>query len=151
MKFQPSFQNYEKKVTDSFQRQGFMQLIDARLSVVTPGYCEIEVPYDTKLSQQHGFFHAGIIGTIADNVAGYAAFSLMAENSSIVTVEYKLNLIAPGDGEKLIGKGQVIKNGRTLTICKADIFILKDGVEKLCAVSQATLIELKNSLDGPNS
>jgi len=147
MEFIPAFSDYEKKVTASFDRQGFMKHIRATLSKVSPGFCEISVPYNENLSQQHGFFHAGVVGTIADNVAGYAAFSLMSENSSIVTVEYKLNLLAPAKGDLLIGKGQVLKKGKTLTICRADIYIESKGVLKLCGASQATLFELRNSED----
>lgn len=147
MDFQPAFSGYKQKVQDSFARQQFMHHINAKLTDVQPGYCEIEVLYAPELSQQHGFFHAGIIGTIADNTAGYAAFSLMEETSSIVTVEYKLNILAPGDGDKLIGKATVLKKGRTLTICRSDIYILKNGKEKLCAAAQASLIELKNRPD----
>ncbi|WP_109852142.1 PaaI family thioesterase [Aquimarina sp. AU58] len=151
MKFEPKSDTYKKKVKESFERQQFMKLINAQLIDVQPGYCEIHVPYHSSLTQQHGFFHAGIISTIADNAAGYAGFSLMEENSSVLTVEFKINLMAPGDGELLIGKSSVLKNGRTLTICKSEVFIIKNGVEKLCAAAQLTLIELKNSSDQKSS
>ncbi len=147
MKFKPKDTDYKKKVNDSFNRQKFMDLINAELVDVKPGHCEIQIPYDVNLTQQHGFFHAGIISTIADNAAGYASFSLMEKNSSILTVEFKLNLIAPGEGELLIGRASVLKNGRTLTICRSEVFIVKNGKEKLCAASQSTLIELKNKTD----
>ena len=150
MDFQPAFSGYKQKVKESFDRQAFMHHIHAILVEVRPGYCEIEVPYSRELSQQHGFFHAGIIGTVADNTAGYAAFSLMDENSSIVTVEYKLNILAPGDGDALIGRASVLKKGRTLTICRSDIYAVKDGVEKLCAAAQASLIELRDRSDSGN-
>ncbi len=147
MEFKPKFVDFKKKVEESFQRQKFMELINAELIDVRAGFCEIHVPYDLTLTQQHGFFHAGVISTIADNAAGYASFSLMEENSSILTVEFKLNLIAPGDGELLIGRSNVIKNGKTLTICRSDVFVVKDRKEKLCAAAQSTLIELKNRVD----
>ncbi|WP_109300352.1 PaaI family thioesterase [Aquimarina sp. AU474] len=147
MKFVPKHTNYIQKVRESFERQEFMKLIGATLIDVQPGYCEIQIPYQESLTQQHGFFHAGVISTIADNTAGYAGFSLMEESSSVLTVEFKINLMAPANGELLIGKSNVIKHGRTLTICKSDIFIVNNGKEKLCAVSQLTLIELKNSSD----
>jgi len=147
MTFIPKDKDFETKVRDSFSRQKFMGLINAKLFKVEPGFCEIHVPYDVNLTQQHSFFHAGIVGAIADNAAGYAAFSLMDKNSSILTVEFKLNLISPADGELLIGKSQVLKYGRTLTICRSDVFIVKGGVEKLCAASQSTLIELPNKSD----
>lgn len=151
MKFKPKSDTYKKKVKESFERQQFMKLINAQLIDVQPGYCEIHVPFHSSLTQQHGFFHAGIISTIADNAAGYAGFSLMEENSSVLTVEFKINLMAPGDGELLIGKSSVLKNGRTLTICKSEVFIIKNGNEKLCAAAQLTLIELKNSSDQKSS
>ncbi|WP_438422702.1 PaaI family thioesterase [Aquimarina macrocephali] len=151
MKFEPKSDTYKKKVKESFERQQFMKLINAQLIDVQPGYCEIHVPYHSSLTQQHGFFHAGIISTIADNAAGYAGFSLMEENSSVLTVEFKINLMAPGDGELLIGKSSVLKNGRTLTICKSEVFIIKNGNEKLCAAAQLTLIELKDSSDQKSS
>jgi uncharacterized protein (TIGR00369 family) len=147
MAFIPKDTDFVTKVKDSFARQKFMKLIKARLVKIEAGFCEIHVPFNLNITQQHSFFHAGIVGTIADNAAGYAAFSLMEKNSSILTVEYKLNLIAPADGELLIGKSHVLKYGKTLTICRSDVFIVKSGIEKLCAVSQSTLIELPNKSD----
>ena len=149
MQFTPSDPDFEKKVNDSFSRQAFMEFIGARLVEVRPGYCEIHVGYKKELCQQHEFFHAGVVGTIADNSAGYAAFSLMPADSSILTVEYKLNLVAPGDGALLIGRAQVIKPGHTLTICKSEVFAVKNGVEKLCATSLITLMEMKGKADMP--
>ena len=146
--FQPQTPNYKQKVKESFDRQQFMHFINAELVDVQPGYCEIHVPYNKNLTQQHGFFHAGIVSTLADNAAGYAAFSLMAEDASILTVEFKLNLMSPGDGELLIGRSNVLKYGRTLTICRSEVFVVKNGVEKLCAAAQSTLIELKQKSDG---
>lgn len=147
MEFKPKYVDFKQKVEDSFNRQEFMKLINAKLITVKPGFCEIHIPYHSNLTQQHGFFHAGIISTIADNTAGYAGFSLMEEHSSILTVEFKLNLMSPGDGELLIGRSNVIKNGRTLTICRSEVYVVKNGVEKLCAAAQSTLIELKDRLD----
>ena len=147
MEFKPKTPLFKEKVQESFNRQGFMKYINARLKTVSAGYCEIEIPYHTELTQQHGFFHAGVVGTLADNVSGYAAFSLMDERSSILTVEFKLNLLAPASGELLIAKGSVLKSGRTLTICRAEVFSVNKGKETLCAASQATLIELKDRPD----
>jgi uncharacterized protein (TIGR00369 family) len=145
MQFEPKTKNYKQKVEDSFKLQKFMEFIGAKLIKIEPGFCEIHLPYSENLTQQNGFFHAGIISTLADNAAGYASFSLMEEDSSVLSVEFKLNLISPGIGELLIARANVLKSGRTLTICRADVFILKDGVEKLCAASQATLIQVKNA------
>ena len=147
MEFEPADPDYENKVIDSFSRQPFMQFIGAQLIVVQPGYCEITLPYKKEISQQHGFFHGGIVGTIADNCGGYSAYSLMPVDCSVLTVEYKLNLIASGNGEQLVGRGQVVKSGRTLTICRSDVFVIKDGVETQCATSIVTLITLRGKPD----
>ncbi|MBK8482928.1 MAG: PaaI family thioesterase [Saprospiraceae bacterium] len=149
MKFKPSDPDFEIRVRASFNKQKFMEFISAKLVKIKPGYCEIQIPFQPEITQQHGFFHAGILGTIADNAAGYAAFTLMDINSSILTVEFKINLLLPAEGEILIGRSNVLKYGKTLTICRSDVYILKNGVEKLCAASQSTLIELKNKID-PN-
>lgn len=145
--FKAKFPNFKEKVTDSFNRQGFMKHIGAQLIDVQPGFCEIHIPFNQSLTQQHGFFHAGVISTVADNAAGYASFSIMEENASILTVEFKLNLLAPGKGEKLIGRAKVLKSGRTLTICRSEIYVLNNEVEKLCAAAQSTLMQLKDTAD----
>ncbi len=149
MKFEAKHEGYQQKVKESFNRQGFMEYIGGKLIKVTPGYCEIEIPYGKNLTQQHGYFHAGIVSTIADNAAGYAGFSLMEEQASVLTVEFKLNLLAPAKGDTLIARGTVLKSGRTLTVCKTEVYGLEDTVETLCAVAQTTLIQLSNTLDHP--
>ena len=136
-----------KKITDSFERQKFMNYLGATVLAVDNGFCEIHLDYNENLTQQHGFFHAGVIATLADNAAGYAAFSTMDMSSSILTVEFKLNLLSPGDGEKLIAKSTVLKAGRTLTVCEAKVYIIKNGSEKLCAAAQSTLIQLPYKAD----
>lgn len=142
MSSKPQFPEYKAKVEESFASQKFMEHIGAELMDVQPGYCEIHVPFDENLTQQNGFFHAGVISTVADNVAGYASLSLMKEHSMVLSVEFKVNLMRPGAGELLIGKGEVLKYGKTLTVCQADVFIVKEGVEKLCAAAQLTMIEI---------
>lgn len=151
MTFKPLDPNYEKKVRESFSRRYFMSFIGAELIDVRPGYCEMHLPYKKDLSQQHGFFHAGLIGTIADNSGGYAAYSLMGAGASILTVEYKLNLVAPGDGDLLIGRAEVLKPGRTLTVCRSEVFVVKNGIEKLCATSLMTLMAMTDMADEPDT
>lgn len=146
-KYVPDDPQYEEKVRASFARQTFMGFIGARLVDVQPGYCEIHVPYKRELTQQHGYFHAGIIGTLADNTGGYAAYTLMAADASVLTVEYKLNLLSPGEGELLIARGAVVKPGRTLTVCRSDVVVVKDGVEKLCAIAVVTLMQMAGKMD----
>jgi uncharacterized protein (TIGR00369 family) len=149
MVFTPLNPDFERRVRDSFARQGLMSFIGAELAEVKPGYCEIRVGYRKELTQQHGFFHAGIVGTLSDTCGGYAAFSLMPADSSILTVEYKLNLVSPGDGDQLIARGEVVKSGRTFTICTTDVIVVKNGVENLCATSLMTLIALAGKPDAP--
>jgi uncharacterized protein (TIGR00369 family) len=149
MSFKPLDPNYEERVRDSFARQQFMGFIGAKLVELRPGYCEIHLPYREELSQQHGFFHGGVVGTIADNAGGYSAYSLMPAAATVLTVEYKLNLLAPGNGELLIARGQVIKPGRTLTVCRSDVSVVKDDQEKLCATALITLMQLAGKPDRP--
>jgi len=147
MKFKPKDPGFEEKVRSSFSRQKFMDYLNARLMKIEPGYCEIHVPHKNELTQQHGFFHAGVIGTVADNCGGYAAFSLMPQDASVLSVEYKLNLLAPGDGDLLIGQGRVIKPGKNLVICSCEVFIRKDDQQKLCATSLMTLMTMHGMED----
>ena len=149
MSFQPLDPDFENKIRESFYRQEFMDFSGPEISDMGPGYCEIQVPYKKELSQQHGYFHGGVIGTLADNSGGYAAFTLMPPDASILTVEYKLNLTAPGDGEFLIARAQVIKPGRTLTICRPEVFVVKNGVKTLCAAALMTLMALHGKSDSP--
>ncbi len=149
--FQPKNPDFEARVRDSFSRQGIMELIGARLTRVEPGLVEIELPYRAELTQQHGFFHAGITSTIADSAGGYAAFSLMPAEASVLTTEFKINLLAPADGEYLRARGRVVKPGRTLTVCDVDVFAVKDGRATPCAKLLETLMCLEGRPDGPAS
>jgi uncharacterized protein (TIGR00369 family) len=141
--FNPSDSEYEAKIRDSFARQPFMETLKAELITVAPGLCEIKLPYCRELTQHNGFFHAGVVGTIADNAAGYAGYSLMPADSHVLTVEYKLNLLAPGCGDYLLARGKVLKPGKTITTCLSEVFAVTDGDEKLCAVAMVTLICLQ--------
>ena len=125
-----------------FNSQGAMKLIGARLTEVDEGIAEFEVEFRPELSQQNGFFHAGIIGTLVDTAGGCAGATLMPTGSNVLTVEFKLNLLAPGDGEKLRARGEIIKSGRTLTITQGKVFVTKDGKETLCGLMQQTLISI---------
>lgn len=145
--FQPSEADFADRVRASFARQSIMALIGARLSRVEAGLVEIALPYRPELCQQHGFFHAGVTSTIADSAGGYAAFSLFPADASVLTTEFKINLLAPADGERLRALGRVIKPGRTLTVCEVEVFALKDGKEKLCAKLLQTLMTLHGRPD----
>jgi uncharacterized protein (TIGR00369 family) len=141
-RFIPQDPNFAEKTRASFAQQGFMQYLGALMTLIEPGRCEIRVPFRPELSQQHGYFHAGVSGAIADSASGYAAYTLMPADSNVLTVEYKLNLVAPALGELLIARGQVIRAGRTLTICRADVHVVRDGAEKICATSLSTIMAL---------
>jgi uncharacterized protein (TIGR00369 family) len=134
---------FERVVRDSFARQAFMKTLGAELLLVEAGRTEIALAYDERLSQQHGYFHGGVIGTLADNAGGYAAFSLMEAGMTVLTVEYKLNIVAPATGERLIARGQVLRPGRTLTVTRSDVYAVDDGAETLCATGLQTLMCLE--------
>lgn len=147
MKFQALDPDFARRVEDSFNRQGVMAHLGANLTSIEPGRCEIRVGYRPELSQQHGFFHGGVVGTIADSAAGYAGYSLMPQGSSVLTVEYKLNFMSPAHGEHLIATGQVVKPGRTLVVARADVVVLKDGREVPCATLLQTLMCMHDAPD----
>ena len=139
--------DFAARVQKSFDAQGVMRHIGALMVAVRPGFCEIELPYSDEVSQQHGFFHGGIIGTIADNAGGYAALSLMDAEDGVLTVEYKLNLMVPADGARLLARGQVIRPGRTLTVTRAEVSVFKDGTETVCAAMQQTIMRIVGRSD----
>jgi uncharacterized protein (TIGR00369 family) len=132
-------------VRDSFARQKAMSLIGASLAAIEAGASEIRLPYRADLTQQKGFVHGGIIGMIADSAAGYAAYSLMPPSASLVTVEYKMNILAPARGA-LVARGKVVKSGRTLTVARAEVYA-EDGTH--VASMQQTLMMLPDTSDHP--
>lgn len=142
--------DFAARVTASFARQAFMGFIGARLAAVEAGGCEIDLPFRPELSQQHGFFHGGVVGTLADNACGYASFTLAPADASILTVEYKLNLMAPAAGALLIARARVIRPGRTLIVARADVFVRRDdGAERLVATALATFMFMAGMADEP--
>lgn len=145
--FAPSDPHFERRVRDSFARQGIMSHVGAKMIGVEAGRCEIHLPYGDHVSQQHGFFHGGIVATIADSAAGYAGFSLMPADAGVLTVEFKINLVAPADGELLVARGSVVRPGRTLTVSHAEVTVRKDGVERVCAILQQTLMMIMGRRD----
>jgi uncharacterized protein (TIGR00369 family) len=140
-----------RHVRESFARQGLMKHLGAELTALGLGECEIRVRHRTQLTQQHGYFHAGVTASIADSASGYAAYSTMPADSSVLTVEYKINLVAPADGELLIARGRVLRSGRTLKICAADVFVMDGKQEVLCATSLSTIMALPGQPDSSRS
>lgn len=150
-RFHAAAPDYAARIRASFARQGAMALIGAKLATVEPGHVVIEVPFRADLTQQHGFFHGGITAMIADSAAGYAAYTLFEPTSTILTVEFKINLVAPADGERLSASGRVKKTGRTLTVCEFEVTAAKHGRHTACALGIATLIQLAGKSDAPEA
>jgi len=141
----PADPNFAGRIRASFGRQNAMGLIGAALTVVEPGQVEVALPYRDDLTQQKGFIHGGIIGMIADTACGYAAYSLMPADCSLVTVEYKINILAPARAS-LVARGEVVRAGRTLTVTRGEVYS-EDG--KHVASMQQTLMMLPGTPDTP--
>jgi uncharacterized protein (TIGR00369 family) len=142
MQFQPRDPQFSERVRASFALQRVMTTIGAQLTTVEAGLVEIELPFRADLTQQDGYLHAGITTTIVDSACGYAALSLMPEASSVLTVEYKVNLVAPARGEKFIATGRVVRPGRTLTLCNGEVIAVDGESRNLVAVIQTTMMRL---------
>ena len=140
--FHPSDPAFEQRTRASFARQGIMAHLGATMERVEPGRVEIALPFRAELSQQHGFFHAGVISTIADSAGGYAGFTLFPPEAGVLTVELKIHLLAPADGERALAVGEVIRSGRTLTVCRLDAWVDKGGRRTHCATGTQTLMTL---------
>jgi uncharacterized protein (TIGR00369 family) len=147
MSHQPRNPDFEARVRGSFARQNAMGLIGARMTRVEPGRVEIELPVRDDLGQQHGFVHGGIVGMIADSAGGYAAFTLMPADASVLTVEYKLNMLAPAEGDLLIARGEVLKPGRSLSVVRADVWARRGDKETRVAAMQQTLMVMHGTPD----
>jgi uncharacterized protein (TIGR00369 family) len=138
----PAHPDFEARTRASFARQGIMDHIGATMERVEPGRVEISLAFRPELSQQHGFFHAGVISTIADSAGGYAGFTLFPADAGVLTVEFKIHLLAAADGERAIAVGEVIRSGRTLTVCRLDAWVEKGGKRTHCATGTQTLMTL---------
>jgi uncharacterized protein (TIGR00369 family) len=147
--FRPLDPAFEPRVRASFARQTVMATIGARLTRVAPGAVDIELAFRDDLCQQHGFLHAGIVTTIADSACGYAALSLMPADAAVLTVEFKVNLLAPARGDRLVARGRVTRAGRTLTVASADVVAATGHDERPVAVMLATLMALVDRPDVP--
>jgi uncharacterized protein (TIGR00369 family) len=131
----------EERVRASFAKQAFMATLGARLVRVAPGEVDIELPFDEKLVQQHGYLHAGVTTSIADSACGYAALSLMPDDAAVLSVEYKVNLLAPAKGRRFVAQGRVVKSGRTVSVVRGEVLAFDEGHEpKSVLVLQGTMI-----------
>jgi len=145
--FKPRFEGFAARVRASFARQRAMALICAMLTDVRPGYCAIALTPHEDVTQQHGYVHAGIVAAIVDSAGGYAGYTLFPEESSVLTVEYKLNLLAPAQGERIVAEGFVVKPGRTLAITRGEVHAEHDGKRTLVAIMQQTLMVMHGKRD----
>ena len=121
-----------------------MGTIGASIEAISPGEIEIEFPYQASLTQQNGFIHAGIVSTVLDSACGYAAFSLMPEDASVLTIEFKVNLLSPAKGDRFRGYGKVKKAGRTISVAEAELYAFSDQGKKLVATMVGTLMALNH-------
>jgi uncharacterized protein (TIGR00369 family) len=140
VRFEAQDPGFAERVRASFARQAAMQTLGASLSRVEAGRVAIELPWAAHLTQQHGFLHAGMVAAALDSACGYAGFSLMPADAAVLTIEYKINLLAPALGERFRMEGVVVKPGRTITVAEGRAFAIESGREKLVATMTATLM-----------
>jgi uncharacterized protein (TIGR00369 family) len=132
--------NYEKRIRDSFAKQQLMRTIGAEMTDVEPGVVSIRLPFRDDLGQQHGFLHAGAIAAVADSACGYAALSLMPAEAGVLSIEFKVNMLSPAKGDAIIARGSVIRAGRTIMVCRADVHAVAGSEQKLVAAMQGTMM-----------
>ena len=133
------------EVRANFGHQGLMRTIGAELTCLTPGRCVITLPFSDAVKQQHGFFHGGIVGAIADNAAGYAALTLLPLGSDALTLEYTINFLRPAAGDRLVAEGTVLRAGRSICVSRVDVFVERAGQRTLCAAAQQSIMRAPDS------
>ena len=134
----------EQRVRASFGRQGLMRTLGAMIESIEPGAVAISLRPDAAISQQHGFVHAAAVTAIADSAAGYAALTLMPAGRGVLSTEFKINLLAPAVGDRIVARGRVVKAGRTLTVAQSEVFAVSEGTEKLIALLTATMMAVED-------
>lgn len=138
--FQPRNPEFHSRLRNYVAAQGYLAFLGVELARVEPGYAEYKVPYRQDVCQQDGFFHGGVIGGVAEAVMGAAAATLVAAGANVMGAEYKVNFVAPGRGAALVARGSVVKSGRRLIVCRADVVaVAEDGGETLCAIAQGAM------------
>jgi uncharacterized protein (TIGR00369 family) len=140
----PQDPEFDGRVRNSFARQQFMATIGARLTRVAAGEVDIELDVRDDLTQQHGFLHAGVLAAAADSACGYAAFSLMPVGAAVLSVEFKINLLAPAVGDRVVARGRVIRAGRTVTVCWGDVTAYAGDTERLVATMVGTMMTARD-------
>ncbi|HEY6002765.1 MAG TPA: PaaI family thioesterase [Anaeromyxobacter sp.] len=142
--FEPADPAFASRVRDSFDRQRLLATLGAILERVAPGEVDIRLPFREDLTQQHGFLHAGAMTSVVDTACGYAALTLMPPDVAVLTVEFKVNLLAPGKGEAVVARARVVKPGRTLTVVRGDVLAQERGEERLVATMLATMMTVRD-------
>jgi uncharacterized protein (TIGR00369 family) len=142
--FSPADADFEGRVRASFARQTVMATLGATLERVGAGEVDIALPYRADLAQQHGFLHAGILATILDSACGYSAYSLMPADAAVLSIEFKINLLAPARGERFVARARVVRAGRNVTVCEAEGWALAGGAEKRVAIMTGTMMCLRD-------
>jgi uncharacterized protein (TIGR00369 family) len=135
---------FEARVRASFAKQQFMATMGARLELVAPGEVRISLPYRADLTQQHGFLHAGAVTSVVDSACGYAALTLMEPGAAVLSVEFKVNLLAPAAGKEFLAIGKVVRAGRTITVCSGELRAVDDGRETVIAILQGTMMAVRD-------
>jgi uncharacterized protein (TIGR00369 family) len=149
VRFHPEDPAYDARVRASFARQAFMTTLGAQLVTIEPGRVVIELPFRADLAQQHGFLHAGAATAVVDSACGYAALTLMPPAAAVLSVEFKVNLLAPGAGARFRAMGRVIRAGRTLTVCSGELIAVREGADAegdpglVVALMQATMMAVR--------
>jgi uncharacterized protein (TIGR00369 family) len=142
--FEPADPAFASRVRGSFGKQRLLSTLGATLERVAPGEVDIRLPFREDLTQQHGFLHAGAMTSVVDTACGYAALTLMPADVAVLTVEFKVNLLAPGKGEAVIARARVVKPGRTLTVVRGDVLAQERGEERLVATMLATMMTVRD-------
>lgn len=137
---EPRNPDYAAVVRGSFARQAHMRTLGARITHLLPGEVDLTAPFAAQFTQQNGFWHAGAVASLADSANGYAAFTLAAPGTDVLAVEFKINLLAPARGAEFTARGRVLRSGRTLTVCRADVFGRTGETETLVATMLSTII-----------
>lgn len=141
-RYKPRFARYRQRVFDSFNLQNVMHTMNVSMTEVRPGQVKLEFPYQESLVQQHGFIHAGVVSTVLDSACGYAAFSLMPKEAGVLTVEFKVNLLSPAEGEHFIAVGTVKRQGRLISVADGELYARQSGEKKLVASMVGTLMAI---------
>lgn len=142
-----SASDFEPRVRASFGKQGLMRHLGVEMVHVAAGEVDLAVTFRPELSQQHGFFHAGVTSAIADSASGYAALTLFGPATGVLTAEFKINLLSPARGERMVAEGRVLKAGRTLTVCRSDVFVVDGTARKQIASALLTMMQVSGVTD----